>query len=238
MKFATSSVLALAASVTLGMASAAQATPLGLNTNPAGWNRGDADTAYAVWDTFDSFEPSNAGAGNTAGFSSVALTQSTPLAAPGPIPWQGEGVYDHLDDRTAGDDLIYTGGRGAAFSLVADTSFEIGSVYLQVKRSGSTSDDFETTVFPTLNGISADSFATTVGSGDTNSDEGNYTVTTWSWSNSLVAEGITNLTLAFNVPTHRGVDAIVIDTAAVPEPASLGLLAVGGLLALRRRRQA
>jgi len=40
-----------------------------------------------------------------------------------------------------------------------------------------------------------------------------------------------------DIPPGASIDQVVVDTISIPEPATLGVLAVGGLIALRRRRR-
>ncbi|NJL31301.1 MAG: PEP-CTERM sorting domain-containing protein [Phycisphaerales bacterium] len=54
------------------------------------------------------------------------------------------------------------------------------------------------------------------------------------WTEITTGAGQTIDALAFN-GSFLGIDAVTVNSAVVPEPASLGLLAVGGLMMLRRR---
>lgn len=226
-----------AAFITLAFtAQALNATVLGINTDPSGL-RGEEDTAYAIWDTFQSYDFVNDLADSSGGFTSVSLTQTNTLTGIFGTD-QGAGVYSNVGTQAAGDDALYTGGRGATFTLNATTSFVVSGFYLQIKRIQS-EDSFIGGIIPTLNGFAFDSVSAVSGIGDTNSNApGAWSVTTYYWGDSLAGQNLTNLTLSFNGPTHRGIDGIVID--AVPEPSTWALLgfgAIGAFIYARRARR-
>lgn len=220
------------------------ATPLGVSTDPMGsaWDRGDANTAFGIWDTFSSYSFTNLAANSGSGFSTLGLTQSVTLTG-NPGTDQGAGVYDSFSgfSGTAGDDLIYNGNRNTDFSIDGSTAFAIKGFTLQVKQAV-TQDSLGGIVTPTLNGIAADGFFTNSGTGDSTGSPGDYSVTTWYWGDSLAATSITSFTLDVTpTSTRTAFDGFIIDAgpvAAVPEPGTIALLAiagVGSILLCRRR---
>jgi MYXO-CTERM domain-containing protein len=216
---------------------AGHATPLGFNTDPAGggWNRGDPGTAFAVWDSFPSFTSSNDAPDSSGDLTSLGLSQSNTLTG-NPGMDQGAGVYDNLSVTTVpGTDVYYGGNRAGSFTVAATSPFPVRQFYIQLERVSSEAG-FIGAINPTLNGIPFDSVTNTSGGGDTTHDNGLWSTTTWYWGAALDSQNITNVNLTFSLPTHRGIDGVVIDASAVPEPAAMGLLAVAGAFALRRRR--
>lgn len=238
MKISIRTLFAIVASATLGVSEVSYATSTGINTDPGGtwWDRGDADTATANWDTYTSFQFTNDAPDASSTISVPFLSQSTAITTGAQA--QGAGLWDSLGmmSGAAGDDIIHPGPLQLNFSVTGTTSFEIGDFHLQIKRATSNAT-LQTSVAPTLNGLPADSSSFTSGTGDTTSDSGNWSVTTWRWTNSLIGQNLTNINLSIGfASTHRAIDGIVIDAAAIPEPAGLALLGSGTLLALRRRR--
>jgi hypothetical protein len=225
-------ILASVCGVFMGVGTS-QATSVGLNTDPAGpgWDRSDASTAFAVWDTYPSFTFNADTPDSSGGFASSALSQATTLVGTVGAD-QGAGVYSDIATQAVGDDIFYGGGRGGSWTLAGTTSFIVNEAILQIKRSASTTD-FIGAISPTLNGIASDSVSSTSGTDDTHSG-GAYSVTTWRWGPSIAGQSITNLNVAFTSPTHRGLDGIVLDVA-VPEPTSIALLGLVAAAATVRR---
>ncbi len=226
----------------LAVTTAAHATPLGLSSDPMGdaWDRGDANTAFGTWDHFASYTFSNLAADSASGFASLGLDQSTTLTG-NPGSDQGAGTYDSFAgfSGSPGTDLLYNGNRNTNFSVDGTTAFAIKGFTLQVKQTLSQAS-LGGSVTPTLNGIAADGFTTTSGTGDTTSPGGDYSVTTWNWGDSLAATSSTTFTLAITpTSTRTAFDSIVVDAgpvAAVPEPGVVALLALGALALLVSRR--
>jgi hypothetical protein len=236
----------------LCLASSARATSLGLSTDPMGgaWIRGDAGSAYAVWDVFSATNFTNDAAGAAFGVTLPELDQSgvfTNFA-------MGAGLYKVLSGmpstKASDNDVLFAGGNAVSFTLTGSVDFSIHGFALQIKRPGSTGG-LAANFTPTLSidggqPIAFDSVATTFGSGDTSGDSGNWSVTTWVWSASLAGlpdTGHGAFTVSFsNAALQRGIDGIAIDVGsvapqAVPEPATWTVLAcgLGILLAIRRR---
>ncbi|HVT90419.1 MAG TPA: PEP-CTERM sorting domain-containing protein [Tepidisphaeraceae bacterium] len=236
--------LTLILGIAVATSGVTRATNIGVSIDPMGaaWNRGDAGTGFAVFDTFPSFDYSGDGPDSSGGLTSALLSQSNTV---GTFPAnQGAGTYKNVSTQETGDDIYLTGNRGGTFTASIDAPFTIKQVYLQIKRVSSTGD--LTNYTPTLpGGRIADSVTTVSGNTDTGtSDSGNYSVTTWYWGPSLFAVNFTNpVSLSFSIPATSGntraIDGFVIDASSVtvPEPASLSLLACGamGLLARHRR---
>jgi len=222
------SILATTSSL-LAIAGLLHATPLGVNTDPGGsaWNRGDANTAFASFDSFSSFSFANQTTGfATGGFATISFSQATELGSPATS--QGAGVYDDVQAQTPGTDVLYSGARQPAFSVDGTTSFTAYGVVLQVKRAMSTSDSFETELVVTLNGLVPDSMKTVTGSGDSTSTLGTWAVTTYYW-NSSISDGVTSYDIDIsNMVPHRGYDSITLDVGPtpVPEPSTYAIAAV------------
>ncbi len=224
-----------AAGLILGTTAFAPASEVGLDSNPPGnqWTRGDTDTAYAVWNTFSFYTYTAHTPTASSGFADIAHAQSK-VPTGNFILDQGAGVYANVGTRTSGDDVLYTGNIGASFDIAGTTDFDINKFYLQVKRASSDAD-FSTAITPLLNGIPATSVSAVSGDGDMEtSTNGLWSVTTWYWDLSEVGT-VTSFNVVFDVPSHRGIDAIVVD-AAVPEPGMLSAFGLASTLLMRRRR--
>lgn len=229
------------AALVLAIGSVAHATTLGFNSEPAAapWNRGDANAAHAVWDSFPSFTYSGDAADSIGGFSSATASQSTvPTASQ---ITQGAGTYETFNGMSAtpGTDLLYTSSVATAFTFSTSLGFSATDVYLQVKR-GQSIEAMNGT--PLLNGRAAVSLLPLVtGSGDTTSTAGTYAVSTWYWdAASLAGTDTANLVLTYSVGSssqRRVIDGFALDVAAVPEPVSFGLFGTAGALLLARRRR-
>ena len=241
----------LATASFLSLAGLAQATTTGINVDPAGtaWDRGDAGSAYAQWDTFSGANFANDIAGSSFGVLLPELDQSTVFTNFA----MGAGLYKVLSgtpsSSLADNDVLFAGGNGVSFDLSGSTSFAIKGITLQIKRPGSAGGlaaSFAPTI--SINGGSAiafDSVFTTSGSGDTSGDSGAWSVTTWYWAGSLAANALTgSFSVSFgNAGLQRGIDTIALDAGsvapqAVPEPATWLSLAAGlGVLLIVNRRR-
>src|SRR5262245_10745897 len=128
--------LILAFTFFTGLSGAAQATPLGFSTDPAGaaWDRGDANTGLAVYDSFPSFTSTDDGPASFVGFTSTLLGQSNTLTGSA-MTDQGAGVYDNVTTAVVGTDVLLTGGRAATFTATIDAPFTIKQFILQIKRA-------------------------------------------------------------------------------------------------------
>jgi len=237
-----------AATLVLVAGSMAEATPLGYNSiNPGGnWNRGDANSGYAFFDTIDTYQFSN----DTPDTASGLLTANWSQSVAYPIPYppsdavlnsfliRGAAVYDYLafgEGYTFGDDVLFTGAVGSNFSASATTDFGVNTAVVQLKRAFNLGGF---SVVPTINGLTP-TVTTTVansGSGDTNTTNGLYSITTYKWSN---LNGATALNLQIgSIGSSRGIDGLSIDvSSAVPEPTTIALLAGPALMLLARRRR-
>lgn len=227
----------------------AQATTLGINLDPAGsaWDRGDTGSGYAQWDNFSAFTFANDLPGSSSGITSAALTQSGSMTQTG----QGAGLYNVLQSVPAASngDVIFAGGNALNFSITGSTGFAIKGITLQIKRAisqGGFAANFTPTI--SINGGGAIAFnyaVTTTGSGDTSSDGGLWSVTTFYWDASLVSNAdVGNFTVSFpSTVMSRGVDTIALDVGsvapqAVPEPATWVTLGIGlGFVLLVSRRR-
>jgi hypothetical protein len=239
------------ASVFASLSSLAQATTIGINIDPAGtaWDRGEVGTAFAQWDTFSSTTFMNDAAGSSFGVVLPELDQSGVFE----VTNQGAGLYNVLSSQAAvaNGDVIFAGSNAVNFTLTGSTDFAVKGLTLQIKRPSSTGGlaaNFSPTI--TFAGGSAtafDSVFTTSGSGDTSSDSGAWSVTTWYWSESLASNAVAgDFVVSFaNAGLSRGIDTIALDAGsvapqAVPEPATWASLAGGlaFLLVVNRRRLA
>jgi hypothetical protein len=233
----------------------ASATSLGFNTDPAdsAWDRLQAGTGFAFWDSFPSMTYTGLAptVGNTFGITSAVASQTNSNFG---VTNQGVGLYNVLQSTPApgniNGDIFFAGGNAASFALGGSVSFTIYGVVLQVKRPSSTGTLADASGFtPTLiidggASIPADGNYFVSGSGDTSSDAGTYSVTTWYWGASLASLANTgNSTFSVNFgrsPLQRGIDGFSVDvgsTAVVPEPSTaVSLLGGLGLLVTLRRR--
>ncbi len=234
----------LARFITLGsfaaLTSLAHATSLGVSTNPMGaaWDRGDANTAFGVWDSFPNFTFAGDSPDSSAGFTTLGLSQSNTLTG-NPGLDQGAGIYSTLITSVPGSDQLFSGGRNSTFAMTGSTPFSIKGLTLQIKRTLSQSDFSE--ISPTINGIASDGFSSVSGSGDTTSNAGDYSVTTFYWGESLAGTDITSFTINISPTfTQRAYDGFTLDAgsvAAVPEPATVALLAISAVASLFLRRR-
>lgn len=242
--------------------SSAYATVTGFNTDPGGalWNRGDANTGFAVWDTFPTWQFADALPSSNFGITLPGFSQLNPLLLTG----AGAGLFNVLqgtpvpDNTTAtggtnpgtNGDVMLGGGNNLSFVFEGEVSFTIRGIVLQVKRPGSTGT-MVGHYSPVLSinggpGIPFDGSSLSSGTGDTSSDApGNYSVTSYFWNTSLasLSQEATNTfaIIAGNSETHRGVDGFELDvssTTVVPEPTAVMTLLVGfGALGLMRPRR-
>lgn len=252
MKFTPPMIRAAVAGAFVVSVISAHATSTGLSTDPMGtaWDRLNANTGFAIWDTFPSTSYSNDAPDSASAIIAPVASQSSTFTNFA----QGAGLYDVATSTpaTGTGDVLFPGGNTVTFALGGSVSFMIYGVVLQIKRPGSTGTLADAGGFaPTLSingapGISADQISLTSGSGDTSSTAGTWSVTTWYWGASLAALPDTGST-AFSVNfsktgSQRLVDGFSIDvgnTAVVPEPTACGLL-IGGLgmvTGLRRPRR-
>lgn len=230
-------ILPLIAGAFLISSQFARATALGLSTDPMGsaWQRGQPDTAFGIWDEYTGFNFIDDTPDSSGGFSSSGLDQSTAVGG-------GDGgLYNNIgpSGRVEGPDVIFSGDVTPSFVVSGGTSFTVQGVYLQIKRAGSTTSLIGLST-PTLNGIAYDGATFTSGSLDETSESGNWSVTTYFWGASLVGQNITSFNITFTTPQATGIDGIVIDAAAVPEPATwaLGLAGLAVVAVMRKRRLA
>ena len=224
---------ALAALAALASTSA-HATTAGLSVDPmgSGWDRGDLNTGYAIWDTFPNVGPGPFGPGSLAVFADDAADSGSGLTSP---------LLDQTTAgaaRTGGGDRIYSFGTATSWTIDASTAFTVKGFTLQMKQFQDPGTALELVYAPTLNGLAADYVTTNtfLEGADTNS------VTTWWWGSSLDAFSYTNLTVQIDslVSGHHSVDAIAIDAgpvSVVPEPSAATLLGGTALLGLLRRRR-
>lgn len=243
--------------------SSAYATVTGFNTDPGGalWNRGDANTGFAVWDRFPTWQFADAVPSSTFGITLPGFSQLSPFltgAAGGGLynvlgaagnPGQPVPDNDGTNPGTNGD-IVLGGGNNLSFAFEGEVSFTIRGIVLQIKRPGSTGTMVgHYTPVLSINGgpgIPFDGSSLSSGTGDTASEAGTYAVTSYFWNSSLesLSQEATNsfIITASAAGTHRGVDGFELDvssTTVVPEPTSvITLLAGFGALGLLRRRKA
>jgi hypothetical protein len=210
----------LVAAALLVITAPSQATLIGYNTDPGGsaWDRGDANTGFAIYDSFPSATFFNDVPDSSFGITTPELDQSLTIVPPGGL--------------TGGGDRIYFHSSATSWLLTGSTPFAIKTAILQMKQhQGST---FDTLFSPTLNGIAADSVS------KVNFTEGanNQSVTSWVWTTSLDSVSIANFSFAFGSGPNSfaSFDGVQVDVAAVPEPAGAALI-IGGvaMLSLWRR---
>jgi hypothetical protein len=209
----------------------AQAGTFGLSADPMalGWDRGDLNSGFAVWDTFPFV---NGPMGPAATF-----TDATPNS--------GSGLTSPLLDQTTsgplwtgGGDRIYSFGSSPVWTITASSLFTVKGFVLQMKQYQDPGVALSLLYAPTLNGIVADYVSTTTFTEGDNTNS----VTTWWWGASLASQSFTDVTLqiADQSANHYSVDAISIDAgtvSVVPEPTMIPLLGGAGLFFLMRRRR-
>jgi hypothetical protein len=236
----------------------AHATSLGFDPDPAGsaWDRLDANTGFAIWDTFPNLASplntqinfSNDAPDLFSGITNPLLSQPTVAT----VTNQGVGIYDvssGTPSTGATGDVLFGGNNTVNFLFGGSVSFTIYGVVLQVKRAGSTGgfgagylDPRLTIAGAGITSVAADAVSTTSGSGDTSGDNGTYSITTYYWNASL-AGNTGNSTFTINIDKtgfQRALDGFALDVgnvAVVPEPATgVGLVGGLGLLLMLRRR--
>ena len=213
---------------------------------PAGWTVGDAGSTYQLWHEFADTDTAPVGpdAGEWTASPAVATTPTFQITSPGFMPGPG---------RTYSFSTPY--GAAATVGNVAPGAAGLGThVILQVATS----------LNPDLGGIVAGSVHVLDGDGDAITAGGEaidalqatafgarpinspFGPTTFAENIfEFFLPGYTgDFTLAWTQNVHAGIEAVRVDSyltaeplpiTAVPEPASLTLLAAGVLLALRRR---
>jgi hypothetical protein len=168
----------------------------------------------------------------------------------------GAGLYEVLvgtpSTSAEDNDVLFPGGNAVSFTLSGSVDFTVRGFTLQIKRPGN-AGGLATNFAPTISlaggqPIAFDSVFTVSGSGDTSSDGGAWSVTTWVWNESLASlpsAGNGSFIVSFsNAGLQRGIDGIAVDVGsvapqAVPEPATWSVLACGlgvFFIAHRRRR--
>lgn len=184
-----------------------------------GWNRGDADTTYAEWDTFiDSSYP---------GTRTAAPDLGNTNASNANISWNS-GTFP------AGSGNLYSFSVAEIFQLSLDSSITGPvRVVLQTETWGNTIDSM------LLNGL-APSFSQTMFNGLTMTDavgEVDLKQILYYWD---LAAAPTSYVFDFTTPVHTTVAQIAVDIAAapVPEPETYAMLAAGlGLVGWQVRRR-
>lgn len=228
------SCLILTVGVVALASATAHATTFGLSVDPMGlgWDRGDLNTGYAIWDTFPNVGAGPFGPGSLGTFSNDAPDGGAGLTS----PLLDQGTAGAA--RTGSGDRIYSFGTVPSWTIDASTAFTVKGFTLQMKQFQDPGTALELVYAPTLNGLTADYVTTNtfLEGADTNS------VTTWWWGSSLDAFSYTNLTVQIDAlaPGHHSVDAIAIDAgpvSVVPEPSAAALLGGTALLGLLRRRR-
>jgi len=214
------------AQLTLGLAvttlaPAASADTLGV---AAPSFRGEPGSGYIVFDSFigggATGQVFGAAPGPSGGGVTGTITQALALTPPAGI----------LGGTAPADNRVYVHDSAASWTLSITTPNPTGVVELNVKEvagSGLAS-------IPTLlDGVAPDSTAV-YGDGLGNS------ITRYEWSG---LGGVSSFDITLSVPagttvppgTFDSYDSFTVDTA-VPEPGSLALLGLGGLMVVRRRR--
>ncbi|MEM7625004.1 MAG: hypothetical protein AAF333_05195 [Planctomycetota bacterium] len=212
------------------LAASAQATTFGYDAPEGFWDRGEANTAFALFDTFDATTGSVGAATDAGGFSATDLTQDSTFVS-GFVPPDGFNPAGIFGDG----DRIYLHDNSIDFNLTASAGFDAKTVIAQVKQFQL--DDFSFNP-PTLNGFAAD-FSQTVGLDEGGTD---VSITTFAWFDALDGTLISDLSLNLtaNPFTFASIDGIQIDASdtffVVPEPAGAALLAGLVPMTLRRRR--
>lgn len=200
---------------------------------------------YAIWDSYSAFQFAGASSDSSSGIAAT-LSQSQAIVQDG----QGAGLYDKLTPNEAGDDIFFTGGNVVVLSVAGSFDFTNMTTFtLQMKRVGNTgtmSNNFAPTL--SINGGSAFAFSsvsTASGSGDSTSDAGTWSNTTWSFTLPALT-GVQSFVLS--IPSSspgtpppvnsitRGVDYVAVQ--AVPEPSTYALIMIGAgaMFVLYRRK--
>lgn len=185
--------------------------------------RGQASTEYALWENFSvAYNGGNAPdqAGSTG---NGTITQTTP----------GPGTEGSLGPFVIGGfGNIYSPDSVNTFRLDDTTPFTLGRVVFQVRNStGTTPFDFESVRLQYDNGNGAQSIYAS------RQDLGGN-ASAWDWNVSGL--NISSYSIFFNASgTSLSLDAVALDTQAVPEPSTWALVGMGvaGILTLRRRRK-
>lgn len=129
--------------------------------------------------------------------------------------------------------LLWRGGASTGGSFLAGVAVDNGFASGHV-RTGGGSSAMRIDIF--TNSAAAGSPATVRLTIDGNVTDINGAAAGTDLSFNWDAQGAAYTGFGSNVATYYAIDNLVV--TAIPEPASLGMLAIGGLIALRRRRQA
>jgi len=151
-----------------------------------------------------------------------------------PLVFPGTGVIWTSDfDLTGLDGYVGTGGTGSYLEFEVPNYIDFEPIkYLRVQINGIWSPSIP----PSVIGITAidNEVGPSVSVGFDGSDEtfpGFHR-----WEDWHIIPNPDFETILIDVPANAFVNQVVIETTSIPEPASLGLLACGGLMLCRRRR--
>lgn len=206
-------------------------------TTPASWSRGVDGTTYQEWDAFTTFTGATPDVASVNDNGTAALTENTG----GGFVTGGGNIYSF---STATDFTVTV----PEADVTAPAPDHDVTAIVQIRTLG-TELDYSSVL---LNGLAAVDTAELDRQGL--GGFGGAQVDTWFLFNIPYADfgdgvpGVEDLTLTFNASgSSLSLDRLSVDTAIrpfgfyaeanpVPEPASLGLIALGGMLALGRRR--
>lgn len=239
----------IAAVALMGTVDQAFATATSFLT-PGSWGVGDGNTTYQEWDTFGGGAPYAPDAGLSVN-PTVTTSPSVSVVSPGFVAGSGN-FYAFSGDYGFTADIYNHGGSSGVGGL------PVGSgTHVIVQTSATLNDSNEGVLTNTLEIV--DLLGNAVAGGDNasalrhdvifegvvNSSFGPVTQREEIWEFFLPGY-VDDFRVRADVVAHSSFDQLRVDTAIaqtafattiIPEPASLALLAVGGALALARRRR-
>lgn len=216
--------------------------------DPYGRSSDPANVNYAVWDSFSEAYASGSGTSTLYTYSGIAsggstltglsLSQSSAHInqATSPTTAQGAGLLES-------GDVYYSSTKAQTWTLTATTSIDITTMAFQVKTANTNEISILSVFQPSLVGVGTASYFRSAATGESISNF-SASVIEYRWDNLNIEAG-TTFTITFDLAggnsgnfTRKPIDFVALDAAAVPEPSTYALVALGlGIAALKVRRR-